>query len=574
MKDMPTVDWNGKKFIENYDQEVPLRLLKKIQSNSIGKSDNLIIEGDNLDALKALKPFYENQIKCIYIDPPYNIGKKGWVYKDNIDAPMIRNWLGTLVDSEDLSRHDKWACMIYPRLKLLQDLLSDDGLIFVSIDDTEFHLLKMIMNEIFGPKNFVAQLIWNTEGSTDNQLEIKVVHEYILVYIKNIEKKEKAFGNVIAPDISDGKLFQSHVENTATKNGKYNPASEVLLPKGFPSEVEKLDFPKTKLPKEFFKKVEEKNHIPRELSQEYGIHYPIKNTPMIIRNQKLLKPCKVFSGWGNLNKLNKFIQNNLKPFQEDGRDISYYISEEGVVVYRKERKDPRNILSVIREVGTTTQATAHLEDMGIDFDYPKPVDLISYLLKIGSRKDSIILDSFAGSGTTGEAVLRLNKEDGGDRKFILIEIENKICKNKTSKRIKNIIKGYTEKKSKEKHAGLGGGFQYCTLGKPLFDEDRKIDRSCIFEDLSSYIYFTETNDVLDKKKIKNNFIGSKNNVEYYVLFRKNEKNTLDNTFLKKLNKQVEKIIYADKCTISEDVLDEHNTIFKQIPYEVEGFKTP
>jgi len=568
---MPIIDWIGKEFIINHDKDVSSRLFKKNKSKSVGNSENLIIEGDNLEALKALQPYYQNKIKCIYIDPPYNIGKKGWVYSDDIDTPKIRNWMGTSVDVEDLNRHDKWACMIYPRLKLLRDLMSPDGLIFVSIDDNEVHLLKMIMNEIFGPKNFIAQLIWNTEGSTDNTLEIKIVHEYILVYIKDIEMKNKAFANVISPDITEGKLFKPHIENTATKNGKYNPASEVLLPKGFPSDVEKLDLPSTKLPSDFFKKVEVHNYIPRELSQQYEIHYPIRNTPMKIKNQKLLKTCKVFSGWGNLNKLRKFIENGLQPIKEDGSYFSYYISKEGVVMYRKERKNPRNILSVIREVGTTTQAKTHLEEMGIDFDYPKPVDLISYIIKMGTRKDSIILDSFAGSGTTGEAVLKLNKEDGKERKFILIELEEKICKNITSKRIKNIIQGYTGKKTKEKHSALGGGFQYCSLDKPLFDEENKINKNCTMEELASYIYFTETRTNLDKKKIKKNFIGSKNSIEYYLLFQVIGKNTLNSKFLKRLNKNVQKVIFADKCTLSEDVLDEHNTSFKQIPYEVKVF---
>ena len=182
---MPVINWIGKEFIQNHYKEVHFRLLKKVKNMSVGDSENMLIEGDNLEGLKALIPYYLNKIKSIYIDPPYNTGNEKWVYGDAVNAPKIRNLLGKVVDSDDLTLHDKWACMIYPRLKLLRDLLSEDGLIFVSIGDDEIQTLKMMMNEIFGSDNFIAQLIWNTEGSTDNTLEIKIVHEYVLVYIKN-----------------------------------------------------------------------------------------------------------------------------------------------------------------------------------------------------------------------------------------------------------------------------------------------------------------------------------------------------------------------------------------------------
>ena len=193
----------------------------------------------------------------------------------------------------------------------------------------------------------------------------------------------------------------------------------MLLPKGFPSEVEKITFPQSKISNEFFNKCQEYNYIPRELTQKFGVRYPILKDIMIIENFNLITPCRVYSGWGALNKLKKFIENDCIPIKEEDGDFSFYISKNGVIIYKKQRKKPRNILSVIRDVGTTTQARNHLEDMGIDFDYPKPVNLISYLVKMSTKTNSIVLDSFAGSGTTGEAVLRLNKEDGNHRKFSL-----------------------------------------------------------------------------------------------------------------------------------------------------------
>lgn len=141
---MPTLNWIGKEAVVNHDKEVPFRLLKKVKSASVGKSRNLILHGDNLQALKALMPYYTSKVKCIYIDPPYNTGKENWIYNDKVNSPKILKWLGKTVggESEDLCRHEKWLCMMYPRLKMLKDLLSEDGVIFISIDDNEVHNLK------------------------------------------------------------------------------------------------------------------------------------------------------------------------------------------------------------------------------------------------------------------------------------------------------------------------------------------------------------------------------------------------------------------------------------------------
>jgi adenine-specific DNA-methyltransferase len=625
---MPILNWIGKEVVVNHDKDVPFRLLKKNKSKSVSDSENLIIEGDNLEALKALLPHYQNKIKCIYIDPPYNTGKEHWKYNDNVNSPIIKKWFESeaFVDDQDLSRHAKWACMIYPRIKILNELLSEEGLIFVSIGDDEIQHLKMIMNELFGKDNFVAQFVWNTEGSTDNTLEVKIVHEYVLLYAKNIKLKNKAFSSVIAPDIKEGKLFKSHIINTAVKNGRANPTSTITLPKGFPSEIKELSLPKSKVPKEFYDKVSKLKYISRDLTDKFKIHYPIRQDTMNVKNKVLTKSCKVFSGWGNLNKLKQFIENKCKPVSDIDGDFSYFISKMGVVTYQKERKNPRNILSVIRDVGTTTQAKTHLENMGIDFDYPKPVELISYLIKMSTDENSIILDSFAGSGTTAEAVLKLNKEDQGNRKFILIELEPEICRTLTSQRVKKVIEGYPHKKSdlttlyeKElsltdleniyevfddieeikskkqsyeklklkfkdgkltllgenttsvKNNGTGGSFQYVQLDKELFNSNGAINESCTFKELSSYIYFTETKTILDVKKIKKTLLNFYNGIEYHLIFNKIGKNILDTKFLNSLNADKTKVIYADKCTVSEDFLDQHNTVFKQIPYEIRVF---
>src|SRR3989339_34211 len=185
---MPTLNWIGKEAVVNHDKEVPFRLLRKVKSASVGdNSQNLIIHGDNLEALKALMPYYGGKVKCIYIDPPYNTGNESWVYNDKVNSPKIKKWLGKVVggNSADLCRHDKWLCMMYPRLKLLRDLLSKDGFIFISIDDNEQHYLKALMDDIFGEDNFVADFIWNHRKSSQNDIDVSLSHNYTICFAKN-----------------------------------------------------------------------------------------------------------------------------------------------------------------------------------------------------------------------------------------------------------------------------------------------------------------------------------------------------------------------------------------------------
>ena len=192
---MPTLEWIGKSKVINHHQDVPFRVLERKysfdengQHSEDNGSENMIIRGDNLEALKALLPRYEGRVKCIYIDPPYNTGEEGWVYNDNVNDPKIKKWLGEVVgkEGEDLTRHDKWLCMMYPRLKLLQKLLADDGVIFISIDDNEFANLKLVCNEIFGDKNFIATFVWEKRLNRENRKAISSRHDYLICYAKNI----------------------------------------------------------------------------------------------------------------------------------------------------------------------------------------------------------------------------------------------------------------------------------------------------------------------------------------------------------------------------------------------------
>ena len=208
---MPTLNWIGKKAVENHHRQVPFHLLKEVPESSVGDpgSGNLLVEGDNLLALKALLPFYAGQVKCIYIDPPYNTGNEGWIYNDNVNSPEMREWLGKVVgkEADDLTRHDKWLCMMYPRLSLLKEFLRDDGSIWISMDDSEITSLRIIMDEIFGAKRFVACNVWQKRYSRENREAIGDVHEYVLVYAKD-PHLFKLKRNRIAPDDRQEKIYK------------------------------------------------------------------------------------------------------------------------------------------------------------------------------------------------------------------------------------------------------------------------------------------------------------------------------------------------------------------------------
>lgn len=199
---MPTLDWIGKKAVVNHHREVPYRLLHCDKDRSVGDPDagNLLVQGDNLEALKALLPYYAGKVKCIYIDPPYNTGNEGWVYNDNVNSPELKSWLGAVVgkEAEDLSRHDKWLCMMFPRLRLLREFLRNDGVLFISIDDNELQNLILICDEIFNGRNWVGTIIW--KNATDNNpTNISIEHEYIVCFAKDKSKLPREWKSTASP---------------------------------------------------------------------------------------------------------------------------------------------------------------------------------------------------------------------------------------------------------------------------------------------------------------------------------------------------------------------------------------
>lgn len=429
---MPTLDWIEKDKVINHHQDVPFRVLERHysydengQHQTDNGSENMIIHGDNLEALKALLPKYENRIKVIYIDPPYNTGNEGWVYNDNVNDPKIRKWLGEVVgkEGEDLSRHDKWLCMMYPRLRLLHKLLADDGAIFISIDDTEQANLKLVCDEIFGRRNFVDTVIWEKRYSPQNAAKwFSENHDFILVYAKNKE--------IWRPNL----LQRSDEMNARYRNldndprGVWKPTDATAQAgHGTPAQFYVLEAPNG-----------QKHSLP-----------PGK--------------CWVYTE----DVMNSYIADGRVWFGRDGNNVpalKRFLSEV------KQGMASKTIWTY-KEVGHNQEAKKEILSLfsGTNlFDTPKPTRLIERIIELSMDSDSIILDSFAGSGTTAHAVLNLNRADGGNRKFILIEMMD-YADTITAERVKRVISGYGE--DKKAVDGTGGDFSYYELGEPLLIDD-------------------------------------------------------------------------------------------------------
>ncbi|MGO4814225.1 site-specific DNA-methyltransferase [Cupriavidus sp. 2MCAB6] len=435
-----SLNWHGKKKARQIALMPSTGTLLPCPEESVDwdTTKNIFIEGDNLEVLKLLQKSYAGKIKMIYIDPPYNTGKE-FIYPDrfqeNLDTYL--KYTGQIDDdgmkfssnTETSGRkHTNWLNMIYPRIKIARSLLKENGIIFISIGDDEVHNLRKVCDEIFGEENFCAQFIWNTEGNTDNQYAIKVNHEYIIAYYKNINFSEVSVGRVIDPNTpEESNLRKGYADNNINKNNPENPPSVVELPAGFPSSEETLYYKAKNLDENFFKKTAEEKFISDPIRDKYGIEkksgLPVKMDDMVVENFVLSKPCKIYVGMANKNKLLEFIKNGFKEIiDDDGCPIRFYINSNAAVRYRKQNENPRNILSVLRSMGTTEKTKTYLRKLGVFYDYPKPVDLIKYLIKIGCESDEIVLDFFAGSGTTSEAVYAINSAENRNKKFILVQL--------------------------------------------------------------------------------------------------------------------------------------------------------
>lgn len=530
---MAVLNFKGKTFVQNYHLSVPYHQLvpKKDKSltDKVSLNDNLIVHGDNLKALKALLPNYAGKVKCIYIDPPYNTGNENWVYNDNVNSPMMQEWLGKVVDREDLTRHDKWLCMMMPRLKLLRELLREDGVICISIDDTELGRLINLMDEIFGEENKEEIICWRRRHNqpNDKSKAISKVAEFIIVYAKNLDylKKKKAFyglpltGDFSNPDNDPKGDWASKPWKSGT--GQTGSSYKIVTPTGKVLDEEWLGSEETY--KQYL--AERRMYFPKK-----GDGFPRK-------------------------KYYKFER------EEEGQCAHNFWGHE--------------------DFGSNQEASEELKNLGVkEFDNPKPVKLIRALIAIFSDENSIILDSFAGSGTTAHAVLDWNKEDNGNRRFVLIECEDYADKI-TAERVRKVIKGVKNSDDEKFKDGLGGEFSYFELGDAIEMESiLEGNKLPSYIDLARYVFYTATGQEFDSKSVneKESFIGESKEYEVYLLYKPNleylKSTALTLDVAKKLGqyKKKRRIVFAPSKFLDTDYLLEYRIDYCQLPFEIYKLK--
>ena len=550
---MPTLEWIGKSKVINHHQDVPFRVLERKysfdengQHDEDNGSENMIIRGDNLEALKALLPRYEGRVKCIYIDPPYNTGNEGWVYNDNVNDPKIKKWLGKVVgkEGEDLTRHDKWLCMMYPRLKLLQKLLVDDGVIFVSLDFHEQPFMRLIMDEIFGASNYVSEIacVNKPSGRSDDKY-IATAHESIIVYRKSplltlggFEPEEKITKRYNKHD-TDGRLYR---EEDLRKRGTHD---------------ERTDRPNLFYP--FF------------FNQETGeliVGGNDEKTPDGFIRIEPMKSKDVQGTWrwgqDTANAQKTYIHPRYMPNKQQWSLFEWeYLDERGAA-------KPTTLWD-FKDVNSERGTEVFIKYLGFkkeDFPNPKPVGTIQRILQIATAGDDIILDSFAGSGTTAHAVLNMNKADGGHRKFILVEMMD-YADSITAERVKRVIKGYGE--GKKAVESTGGNFSFYDLGEPLLVGDC-LNEAVAPEKIREYIWFMETKQPYAPPSGGNPYyLGKHNSTGYYFYYEPQRVTVLDYAFLSTITEKADgTVIYADRCAISEDKLAKMGVTFKKIPRDI------
>jgi adenine-specific DNA-methyltransferase len=585
---MPTLNWIGKDKVISHHQDVPYRVLehkygftaKNGEQTEPTQSGNKIIHGDNLEALKSLLPEYEGKIDVVYIDPPYNTGKEKWLYTDNVNHPKIEKWLDKVVgtEGEDLSRHDKWLCMMYPRIKMIHKLLKEDGIFYCSIDDYEHGNLKPMLDEIFGPQNFLNNVIWQRAYSPVNtKKRFSQNHDFIVCYAKR------------------KKLVKLLLPRTQDANDRYDNPDNDIRGVWKSSDLSVAPVIEDKL---------------------YEITTPSGRvvTPPIGRCWVLTKA-----------RYQEFLDDNRIWFGENGD------ATPSVKKFLTEVKDGMTPMTVwtYSEVGHTQDAKKEIKELfpnsKLPFETPKPTTLMEKILSLRNDPNAIILDSFAGTASTGHAILKLNKNDGGNRKFILVELED-YADEITATRIKKASAGYEfngkkketiksysinitnlkkadkilkefdelkndesyskvsiesingdisitgEKQVSGKTEGLGGSFDFYELGLPLFDDNQNLNEKVGIEKIREYIWFSETRTPFIGSNQASYFLGKKDDSVYYFIYEKNKLTTLDYDALELVKTKGEQyVIYADNCLLPKDFMAKNNIIFKKIPRDITRF---
>ena len=586
---MPTLHWIGKDKVINHHAEVPFRVLQhkygyrgeQPADKTATQGGNKIIHGDNLEALKALLPEYEGRVDCIYIDPPYNTGNEGWGYNDNVNDPHIRKWLGEVVgaEGEDLSRHDKWLCMMYPRLRLLQQLLSENGVIFISIDSNELKNLQLICDEVFGSNCFVNIISWQRTYSPRNDSKGIVNEvEYVLVYSKvqdwqplKLPRTAEMDAKYANPD-NDVAPWTSSDPNAPGASTHQGMVYAIQHP--FTGE---LIYPASKSCWRYNQETMldimngwcgyELRDIDDAKNRAAVCSIPVDEVRPNVLAIMLKEPLELS-------------RNKAKEIYDKGPWPKFYFTKQGKGGIRRKTyltnldgRVPTNFWP-FSEVGHTDEAKKELISIfggKAPFDTPKPTRLLERMLSIATGKDSIVLDSFAGSGTTAHAVMMRNKADGGNRKFILIELMD-YAESITAERIRRVMNGFGE--GKKAVEGLGGSFDYYELGEPLFNEDGTLNEAVGADKIRAYVYYTETHQHLARQQDTDYpyLLDYHGGTGYFFYYEPDNVTTISYDILHIVPQKAEHyVIYADVCTLGKEQLANMNIVFKKIPRDINRF---
>jgi adenine-specific DNA-methyltransferase len=510
---MPILNWLNKDKAITTAQNCAYRLLEEVPALSYGdeNNENLLIQGDNLETLKALIPFYAGKVKCIFIDPPYNTKSAFEHYDDNLE-------------------HSQWLSLIYPRLELLRELLAEDGSIWVTIDDNEAHYLKVVMDEIFGRKNFIQSIIWHRKVSPANDATwFSNDHDHLLVYSKNhnyfqvnrLERSEKHNKSYKNPD-NDSRGAWNSITFTGNKTKDERP----------------------------------------------NLYYPLINP----NTKKEVWPPKGLTWRTSKERKDELLQEGVFYWGKSGTSTSprlkRFLSEAKKVV-------PRSVW-LYEEVGHTQQAMMEQKILSNKpFGTPKPEKLLSRIIHIASSESDIILDSFLGSATTLAVAHKMN------RKYIGIEL-GEHAKTHCQPRLKKVIDGEQGGISKAVNWQGGGGFRFLKLGQTVFDEYGCLNHEIKFPTLAAHIWYLENREPMPKQKELSAFLGVSNKTAYYLLYngilgdrRPQGGNVLTSkilAILPKINQYMENnrkiVIYGESSRLGEARLRQSNITFKQIPYDV------
>ncbi len=509
---MPTLDWLNKAQALKTAAQVPYRLLEPQSVHGDPAADNWLIQGDNLDALKALLPFFAGRVKCIYIDPPYNTRSAFEHYDDNLE-------------------HSQWLSMMVPRLELLRELLSEDGSIWVSIDDNEGHYLKVLMDEVFGRANFVANVIWQKMFSPKSTARhLSDMHDHVLLFAKDIESWNRNL------------LPRSEQHNKGYKNPDND--SRGLWTSG---DLSARNFYSAGL---------------YEITAPSGrvIAGPPKGMYWRFSKENFLKLDQDKRIWWGKDGNN---QPRLKRFLSEVMD--------GVV--------PQTIW-MHGEVGNTQEAKkevlAVLPDVPDVFQTTKPERLIQRVLEIATNPEDLVLDSFLGSGTTAAVAHKMK------RRYIGIEM-GEHAETHCLPRLRKVIEGEQGGVSQSVNWQGGGGFRFATLGKPAFLPDGGIDPAIGFDTLAAWVWYQETRTPWERDKVGARggtpLLGVHEGTAYYLLYngilgdrRPAGGNVLTGKVLQAINDIVPhagpKVVFGESCRLSASRLGANELRFRQIPYDI------